>query len=71
MYNKVEDVYNTNIQGGIKLKNSKYKNEENIKNKQIEDKTKYGEFVSSLFSWIPVSKQKEKAEKLQNITKSK
>lgn len=36
-----------------------------------EDCTKYGEFVSSYFAWIPLPKQKEKAEKLQNMTKKK
>ena len=32
-----------------------------------EDSTKYGEFVSSYFAWIP--EQKENAKRLQNITK--
>jgi len=36
-----------------------------------EDSTKYGEFVSSYFAWIPLPKQKEKAEELQNMTKKK
>ena len=36
-----------------------------------EDSTKYGEFVSSYFAWIPLSKQKENAKRLQNITKKK
>ncbi len=36
-----------------------------------EDATKYGEFVSSYFAWIPLNKQKEKAEELENITKNK
>lgn len=36
-----------------------------------EDATKYGEFVSSYFAWIPLPKQKEKAEELQNMTKKK
>lgn len=34
-----------------------------------EDSTKYGEFVTSYFAWVPLSKQKENAEKLENITK--
>ena len=34
-----------------------------------EDATKYGEFVSSYFAWIPLEEQKEIAKKLQNITK--
>lgn len=36
-----------------------------------EDATKYGEFVSSFFAWIPLSEQKERADKLENITKDK
>ena len=34
-----------------------------------EDATKYGEFISSFFEWNTLSKQKETAEKLENITK--
>ena len=33
-----------------------------------EDVTKYGEFVSTFFAWIPLEKQKEKAEKLARVT---
>ncbi len=36
-----------------------------------EDCTKYGEFVSSYFAWVPLPEQKEKVEKLENITKKK
>lgn len=36
-----------------------------------EDSTKYGEFVSSFFSWVSLSQQKEKAEELEEITKNK
>ena len=36
-----------------------------------EDMTKYGEFVCSTYHWLPVEKQKEQAEKLENITKEK
>ena len=34
-----------------------------------EDTTKYGEFISSYFAWISLPEQKEKAEKMQNMTK--
>ena len=34
-----------------------------------EDATKYGEFISSYFAWVPLPEQKEKAEKLEKITK--
>ena len=36
-----------------------------------EDTTKYGEFVTSYFAWVPMSKQKENVEKLENITKKR
>ena len=36
-----------------------------------EDTTKYGEFISSYFAWVSLPKQKEKVEKLENITKNK
>ena len=42
------------------------------KDKRIEkneDQTKYGEFISSTFHWIPRKKQKDRAEELQNLTK--
>ena len=35
-----------------------------------EDTTKYGEFICSAYHWIPIEKQKEQAEKMENITKS-
>lgn len=34
-----------------------------------EDYTKYGEFISSFYRWVPVEKQKEIAKNLDNITK--
>lgn len=38
---------------------------------EIEDTTRYGEFVTSYFAWVPMSKQKENVEKLENITKKR
>ena len=35
-----------------------------------EDVTKYGEFVCSEHHWIPVEKQKDRAEELAEITKN-
>lgn len=35
-----------------------------------ENTTKYGEQVCSEFVWLPLDKQKEKAEKLDKITKN-
>ena len=34
-----------------------------------EDNTKYGEFVSTYFVWIPLSKQKERAGEMEEMTK--
>ena len=34
-----------------------------------EDVTKYGEFVSSFFTWLTPNGQKNRAEELENITK--
>ncbi len=34
-----------------------------------EDDTKYGEFISTYFAWIPLSKQKEKAKEMEEMTK--
>ena len=33
--------------------------------------TKYGEFVCTFDEWLPLDKQKENAEKLENITNDK
>jgi len=33
-----------------------------------EDNTKYGEFISTYFAWIPLSKQKEKAREMEKMT---
>lgn len=35
-----------------------------------ENTTKYGEQVCSEFAWLPLDKQKEKAEEFNRITKS-
>lgn len=48
---------------------------EDKENKKItevgEDGTQYGEFVCSYFAWLPLQKQKEKAEELQEMTEDK
>lgn len=43
---------------------------EKKKNKN-EDTSMYGEFVCSLDHWLPIEKQKENAERLNEITKNK
>ena len=55
------------------------KSQKKEKEKQIEygvaevgeDATKYGEFVSSYFAWVSLPEQKEKVEKLEEITNKK
>lgn len=36
-----------------------------------EDKTKYGEQIPTMFSWISLANQKKRAEELDNMTKGK
>ena len=56
-------------------KDTKEIGKDNNKNMEIavhevgEDNTKYGEFVSTYFAWIPLSKQKEKAIEMEQMTK--
>ena len=33
-----------------------------------EDATQYGEFISTYFAWVPLPKQKEKAEEMSKMT---
>lgn len=35
-----------------------------------EDVTKYGEFISTYFAWVPPEKQKDVVKKLEKMTKS-
>ena len=39
------------------------------KNENEEDVTKYGEFVTTYFAWIPPEKQKRRANELNEIKK--
>lgn len=53
-------------------KNNGYNNNESNDEKDgigEENLVKYGEFVSSYFSWLPLEEQKDKADKLKSITK--
>ncbi len=36
-----------------------------------DDKSKYGEFVSSYFEWLTLAEQKERANQLNEMTKTK
>ena len=58
-----ENLQNQTIEN--KEKSIKYVEED------VEDITRYGEFVTSYFAWVPMSKQKENVEKLENITKKR
>ena len=46
----------------------KKENEENNKEK-IEDVTKYGEFISSYFSWLTPEKQRKIVKKLEDLSR--
>ena len=45
------------------------KNNKKSKNEKLEDTTKYGEFISSFFTWQTLEKQKKRANELDNMTK--
>lgn len=54
-----------------KIKENK-ENQKMVRRDEVEvgeDSTKYGEFISSYFAWISLPEQKEKAKRLENITK--
>ena len=51
------------------MKDNKEKIHEKITYEIGEDSTKYGEFISSYFAWVPLTKQKKIVDKLENITK--
>ena len=38
---------------------------------KMQNTTKYGEFVCSFYQWLPLDKQKEQAEKINEMTKRK
>ena len=39
------------------------------KDEHMEDTTKYGEFISSYFAWLPPEKQKKRAKEIDDMTK--
>ena len=54
------------------MEEKKHKNgfkDYDIDNLEIEDATKYGEFISSYFGWISMEKQKKRARELEDITR--
>ena len=46
-----------------------YEHEKYEYNEEMEDVTKYGEFISSYFAWVPLKKQKRRVNELENMTK--
>ena len=55
-----------------KIKEKKLDNIDEYDDKfNVEDTTKYGEFISSFFCWVPPERQKEKANELNNMTRKK
>lgn len=58
-----------------KLKGSKKNKVKEIKSNKEKKKennvTRYGEFITTYFSWLPIEKQKENAKKFEEITKKK
>lgn len=53
------------------MKDKKEVNNLNNEIGEIEDSTKYGEFISSFFTWNTLEGQKEKVKNLENMTKKK
>lgn len=41
----------------------------NYESENIEDTTKYGEFVSSYFAWLTPERQKKRAKEIDEMTK--
>ena len=41
------------------------------KQEEVEDITKYGEFVSSYFAWVAPEKQKRRAKEMEKMTDEK
>ena len=50
----------------LSKKNLKY---EVLDNEDIEETTKYGEFVSSCFAWLTPERQKKRAKEIDKMTK--
>lgn len=55
------------------MSDNTYEDKKKIKHsiQEIEDATKYGEFVSSYFAWLTLDRQKEKAKEMEEITEKR
>ena len=66
MYKKENNINNNNKDNNNDKKNNNKYNE----NRKVEqNNSNYGEVIPSMFSWLPLEKQKKRAEELDNITK--
>ncbi len=53
------------------MSNNTYEDKKKIRHNinEVEDATKYGEFVSSYFAWLTLERQKENAKEMEEMTK--
>lgn len=54
-----------------KLNKNTEKEDNKFSEEMGEDITQYGEFISSYFAWISLSKQKERVDHIEKMTKNK
>lgn len=50
----------------IDKKNNKNNDNKNFENEEV---SRYGEFITSYFAWLPLEKQKNKADEMDGMTK--
>ena len=62
-----DDIKKNEIEKDNIGENMNYKNIN--KEEYEEDVTKYGEFVTSYFAWLPPEKQKKRAKEIDDMTK--
>ena len=69
--NYIKIYIQKNIKYTLEGRNMFSKDKKNKTKNEIEDATKYGEFVSSYFGWMTLEEQKKKAKDLENMTKNR
>ncbi len=67
---------NNQLDKKLEIKNNKKSQTQKMKTEigsieEVEDTTKYGEFVSSYFAWLTLERQKNKANEMEMIEKEK
>ena len=55
--------------GGVFFMDKEDKNNHIDKNEEMEDVTKYGEFISSYFAWLTQKDKKKRAKEIDEMTK--